>query len=82
MTLQSPHLRLSALAVLLAIGLGIAARPRAADEFDESRLREIDTVVNEAIKAGKLPGAVVLVGRGTETSYRKAFARSCRHASR
>ena len=75
MTLRPHQLNLSAAAVLLVIGIGVTARPRGADAFDESRLRQIDTVVNEAITARKLPGAVVLVGRGTETTYRKAFGR-------
>jgi CubicO group peptidase (beta-lactamase class C family) len=38
-----------------------------------SRLNSIDTVVAKAIKAGELPGAVVLVARHGQIAYSKAF---------
>src|SRR5262245_8754533 len=41
--------------------------------FDQSRLANIDTVVSEAIADRKLPGAVVLVGRGDRIVWRKAY---------
>ena len=34
---------------------------------------EIDTVTREAIASGEIPGAVVLVGRGSEVLYLRAF---------
>src|SRR3990172_1694082 len=40
---------------------------------DLERLREIDMVVNQAIADKKTPGAVVLVGRGDATIFRKAY---------
>src|SRR5262245_58366883 len=41
--------------------------------FDLTRLSRIDTLVNEAIADKKLPGAVVVVGRGDSIVYRKAY---------
>ena len=41
--------------------------------FDLSRLARIDDVVREAIAAKKLPGAVVVVGRGDTVVWRKAY---------
>ena len=44
-----------------------------ADSLDASQLSRIDELVQGAIREGKLPGAVVLVGRGDRIHYRKAF---------
>ncbi len=41
--------------------------------FSAERLQGIDAVVNEAIADGKLPGAVVLVGRGDTIVFQKAY---------
>src|SRR5690242_2250567 len=41
--------------------------------FDLARLSRIDAVVNDAIADKKLPGAVVLVGRGDAIVFRKAY---------
>ena len=41
--------------------------------FDLARLARVDAVINEAIKEQKLPGAVLLVGRGNRTVYLKAY---------
>ncbi len=60
----------AALTVLL-VGLVAAQRPEPL--ADPSRLARIDTLVNEAMAGGLLPGAVVLVGRGETTLYEKAF---------
>ncbi|MDQ3212149.1 MAG: DUF1343 domain-containing protein, partial [Acidobacteriota bacterium] len=51
---------------------GRAARPAVARN-DASRLAEIEPLVTEAIAEKKLPGAVVLVGRGEKTLYQKAI---------
>jgi uncharacterized protein YbbC (DUF1343 family) len=45
----------------------------AAPGFDASRLANIDRVVAEAIADKKLPGAVVLVGRGDTVVFKKAY---------
>jgi uncharacterized protein YbbC (DUF1343 family)/CubicO group peptidase (beta-lactamase class C family) len=42
-------------------------------DFDDSRLARIDGLVEGAIRAGQLPGAVVLVGRGDRTVFLKAY---------
>jgi uncharacterized protein YbbC (DUF1343 family) len=44
-----------------------------APSLDASRLAKIDPIVQEAIAAHDLPGAVVVVGRGDRVEYRKAF---------
>jgi CubicO group peptidase (beta-lactamase class C family) len=41
--------------------------------FDADRLARIDGLVETAIRAGQLPGAVVLVGRGDRTVFAKAY---------
>lgn len=41
--------------------------------FDAEKLSEIDSIVNEGIEAGEMPGAVVLVGRSGGIAYFKAF---------
>jgi uncharacterized protein YbbC (DUF1343 family)/CubicO group peptidase (beta-lactamase class C family) len=43
--------------------------------FDLARLARVDAVINEAIKEQKLPGAVLLVGRGNRTVYLKTYGR-------
>ena len=49
------------------------APPAATSGFDLARLARIDDVVREAIAAKKLPGAVVVVGRGDTIVWRKAY---------
>jgi CubicO group peptidase (beta-lactamase class C family) len=41
--------------------------------FDVAALNRIDEVVADAIKARQLPGAVVVVGRGDQVVFRKAY---------
>jgi uncharacterized protein YbbC (DUF1343 family)/CubicO group peptidase (beta-lactamase class C family) len=41
--------------------------------FDLRRLDAIDTLVQEAIGEKKLPGAVIVIGRGDRVLYQKAF---------
>jgi uncharacterized protein YbbC (DUF1343 family)/CubicO group peptidase (beta-lactamase class C family) len=41
--------------------------------FDLSRLSRLDAVIAESIAARELPGAVVLVGRGDQTVFQKAY---------
>lgn len=45
----------------------------AAVGMNAQRLARIDSLVNQEIKAGRLPGAVVLIGRKGRVVYRKAF---------
>jgi uncharacterized protein YbbC (DUF1343 family) len=54
--------------VLLLVTAALAASPA-----DEARLAGIDLAVNEAIRDGRLPGAVVLVGQDDRDLYLKAF---------
>ena len=48
-------------------------RAQSATDFDAARLARIDGLVEDAIRAGQLPGAVVLVGRGDRTVFSKAY---------
>ena len=71
--------QLAVFVVLAALVLG-AARPAAAAPvppppapLDQSRLALIAGLVREAIAAHETPGAVVLVGRGDQVVYRRAF---------
>jgi uncharacterized protein YbbC (DUF1343 family)/CubicO group peptidase (beta-lactamase class C family) len=50
-----------------------AAAPAAQQALDVVRLNQIQPVVEEAIRDKKLPGAVVLIGRGDEVVYQKAI---------
>ena len=72
-------------AVLVAVllvatmaGFGVRAQPSAAagtqaTSVDLARLDALDGVINDAIGAGQLPGAVVLIGRGDTVLFRKAY---------
>jgi len=53
-------------ALFLAAALGVAG-------FDMGRLARLDTLVADGIRAGQLPGAVVLVGREDAVAYVKAY---------
>jgi uncharacterized protein YbbC (DUF1343 family)/CubicO group peptidase (beta-lactamase class C family) len=56
-------MRLTLAAVLLAF----------VGQVEGSKFAQIDSLVQDAIKAGQLPGAVVLIGRGDQTVYEKAY---------
>ncbi len=59
-----------------AVGAGQVAPARAAvSGLDPSRMARIAELVNEAIDAKELPGAVVIAGRGDEVLYQQAFGR-------
>jgi uncharacterized protein YbbC (DUF1343 family)/CubicO group peptidase (beta-lactamase class C family) len=53
--------------------LGFQASRLPGSGFDLSRLAQLDTVINDAIADKKLPGAVVVVGRGDTVVFRKAY---------
>jgi uncharacterized protein YbbC (DUF1343 family)/CubicO group peptidase (beta-lactamase class C family) len=61
--------------LVLAPALAFGQPPAAADApgFDTRRLELIGPLVEEAIRDGKLPGAVVVAGRGDKVLYRRAF---------
>lgn len=69
-----------ATSVLTAAVLQLAAQTpnrstttSAASGFDPARLARMDDVVAEAIAAKKLPGAVIVVGRGDSVVWEKAY---------
>jgi uncharacterized protein YbbC (DUF1343 family)/CubicO group peptidase (beta-lactamase class C family) len=49
------------------------AQPSTSAGFDLARLARMDEVIAEALAAKKLPGAVVVVGRGDTVVWRKAY---------
>ncbi|SVA17742.1 uncharacterized protein METZ01_LOCUS70596, partial [marine metagenome] len=72
---HSPQIfpRHQAWVVLLAcLWGGLFTAPISA-EIDRTRLQRIDTLVESAIQAGQLRGAVVLVGHQGEVVYQRAF---------
>jgi uncharacterized protein YbbC (DUF1343 family)/CubicO group peptidase (beta-lactamase class C family) len=66
-------LALIALFVVPGLVAAQAARPSTEAGFDASRLALIGPLVEEAIRDGKLPGAVVVAGRRDTVLYRQAF---------
>src|ERR1035441_6014412 len=50
-----------------------ATLAQAAPDLNEQRLEGIASVVEAAVKANKIPGAVVLIGHEGHVVYRKAF---------
>jgi uncharacterized protein YbbC (DUF1343 family) len=73
------YLRLPAFALILAclVTAGPAAQrdPLPASGFDLTRLKTIPPLVEQAIADKKLPGAVVLVGRGDRVVWDEAIGR-------
>lgn len=51
----------------------VQAAPRTAPGLSEEQLAPLATVIQEAIRAGQCPGAVVLVGQDGKVVYRRAF---------
>ena len=63
-------MRVRAALILLAVA---AAAPAAQQAIDLARLDQIQPVVEDAIRDKKLPGAVVLIGRGDGLVYQRAI---------
>ena len=60
------------LAALVAAAPSLAARGHTAAAIQDSNA-QIDALILDAIKAGQMPGAVVLVGRGDVILFQKAY---------
>lgn len=81
--LNPPLIRSFTLALALLVGIAptISAQPAvstpaltpAPPPLSPTDLEPIDRIVQAQIRAGKIPGAVVLVGSGERIVYRKAF---------
>ncbi len=69
------HFRLPINAAARCISIAVlAAMPaQAAPDLNEKRLEGIAPLVEAAIQAKKIPGAVVLIGHNDQVVYRKAF---------
>jgi uncharacterized protein YbbC (DUF1343 family)/CubicO group peptidase (beta-lactamase class C family) len=82
-TLRSLAWPMASVALLVATVTGLSGQTRPASApsgppaavagFDLTRLARLDEVVAGAIAERQLPGAVVLVGRGDTTVFRKAY---------
>jgi uncharacterized protein YbbC (DUF1343 family)/CubicO group peptidase (beta-lactamase class C family) len=63
--------------LLVVCALNVGAQPLAsakrAASLDAARLAQIGPVVEEAVAAHELPGAVIVAGRGDRIEYRQAF---------
>ena len=62
-----------ACAAAWAACLWVAAHAAVAAAVDPTRLALVDALIEQAIRDGRLPGAVVLVGHGGEIVYERAF---------
>ncbi|MEW6584302.1 MAG: exo-beta-N-acetylmuramidase NamZ domain-containing protein [Nitrospirota bacterium] len=58
---------------LSPVSMAFASAVAASPTIHEDRLSDIDEIVESAIRAGQIPGAVVLVGTEDSVVYRKAF---------
>jgi uncharacterized protein YbbC (DUF1343 family)/CubicO group peptidase (beta-lactamase class C family) len=68
------HLRFLLFSILTSMGIALAVPgARAAEDMHTAQLANIETAVQEAIRKGECPGAVVLVGHEGNVVYRKAF---------
>jgi uncharacterized protein YbbC (DUF1343 family)/CubicO group peptidase (beta-lactamase class C family) len=63
-------MRIRVATLLLAVA---TAAPAAQQAIDLSRFNQIQPLVEQAIRDRKLPGAVVLIGRGDDVVYQKAI---------
>ena len=72
------HSRIPIKSVAWCLGILIltATVAQAAPDLSEKRLEGIAPLVETAIQAGKIPGAVVLIGHEGQVVYRKAFGQS------
>lgn len=59
-------------ALILAGAVPGAQTSRSTNDFDIARLDTIEPLIQQEIKDKKLPGAVVLVGRGDQVAWQKA----------
>ncbi len=66
----------NSLVLCLAAAILTATLAQAAPDMSEKRLEGIAPLVQAAIEAKKIPGAVVLVGHDGQIVYRKAFGES------
>lgn len=55
------------------MGQASVAQALAGGQCNTARLKDADTLIEQAIAEGKCPGAVLLVGRGDDVVWRKAY---------
>ena len=68
--------RIGSRIILILAGLLIfSSSASASDSFrlDHTALEPISGIVDQAVKDGKIPGAVILIGHGDQVVFRKAF---------
>lgn len=69
---MSRHFIFARIACCLSTAI-FATAVQAVPELDQQRLEDIAPIVQAAVKAGKIPGAVVLIGHDGRVVYRRAF---------
>ncbi len=74
--IRQPAIPTKSMAWCLGIMILAAMAAQAAPDLNEKRLEGIAPVVESAIQAKKIPGAVVLIGHEGQLVYRKAFGQS------
>ena len=74
--IRQPAIPTKSMAWCLGIMILVAMAAQAAPDLNEKRLEGIAPVVESAIRAQKIPGAVVLIGHEGQVVYRKAFGQS------
>jgi len=60
-------------AVRIVAGQASGAAAQNSTNLDLEQFKQADKLIDDAIAAGKCPGAVLLVGRGDDVIYRKAY---------
>ncbi|MDR3678210.1 MAG: DUF1343 domain-containing protein [Acidobacteriota bacterium] len=74
--IRQPAIPTKSMAWCLGIMILVAMAAQAAPDLNEKRLEGIAPVVESAVRAQKIPGAVVLIGHEGQVVYRKAFGQS------
>jgi len=61
------------LVVVFTLTVLLSATSTHAGDVDMNHLKSVDAIINDAIEKKQLPGAVLLVGKGDDVVYRKAY---------
>lgn len=61
-------MRTSTAALLLSLSISLAQAPSSEQQFPQ-----VDTIINEAVRSGLIPGAVLVVGHNGQVVYRNAY---------
>jgi CubicO group peptidase (beta-lactamase class C family) len=59
--------------LVFTLAILLCATSTHAREVDMNHLKSVDALINDAVEKKQLPGAVLLVGKGDDVVYRKAY---------